>query len=378
MKVLSKMNKKHEERGFGADALNHHVCANNEKPLLSLGWSQRFQQQLSFEELEQTCPHRVVAVHRGQVILSDGEKEQTLSITGKLLNEREEEHITIGDWILLSRDTGNFIRLLERFSLIQRQSAGTDKSQQLVAANVDTMFIVSSCNADFNLSRLERYLTIAHASKVYPVIALTKQDLSNDPQSYLESARSLGAGIIVETVNALDPTTMTGLLDWCRPGQTVALVGSSGVGKTTLANTLGAKPQKTGSIREDDAKGRHTTTHRSLHPLSNGAVLLDSPGMRELGLADASAGVATVFEEIDALSRQCRFSNCQHDQEPGCAVRAAIEKQELSERRLTNYAKLMAEQERNAASIAERRRKDKATTKFYKSVMAGKKSRKRF
>jgi len=348
------------------------------EPLLRLGWSQHFQQQLSFEELGRTCPYRVVAVHRGQVILSDGTEEQALPITGKLLNEREEQRITIGDWVLLSKETGNFVRLLERLSLIQRQSSGTDKSQQLVAANVDTMFIVSSCNVDFNLSRIERYLTIAYAAEVYPIIILTKQDLSDDRQSYLKNARSLGAGIIVETINALDPTTMTELLDWCKPGQTIALVGSSGVGKTTLANSLGAKRQKTAGIREDDAKGRHTTTHRSLHPLANGAVLLDSPGMRELGLADVADGMATVFDEIEVLSRQCRFSDCQHDQEPGCAVRDAIENRELSERRMANYKKLMAEQERNRASIAERRRKDKATTRYHKSVMAEKKSKKPF
>ena len=346
--------------------------------LTRLGWSTQLQRQLSVEEIEQTTPCRVMAVHRGQLLISSGEKELDLPVTGKMLREQDQNQITIGDWVLVSRGEGIFVRLLDRFSLIRRQSAGTDKSQQMVAANVDTMFIVSSCNDDFNLSRLERYLTIAHAADVYPVIVLTKRDIAVDPNFYDGRARSLGANIRVELVNAHDPASMLDLQDLCQPGQTIALVGSSGVGKSTIANTLGAKSQKTGDIRQDDAKGRHTTTYRSLLPLSNGAVLLDSPGMRELGLADVGFAVSTVFEEINELSQKCRFNDCQHDQEPGCAVKAAIEKNELSHRRIKNYAKLMAEQQRNAASVAERRKKDKATAKFHKKVQAHKRSKKNF
>ena len=346
----------------------------NIQALTRLGWGAQLQRQLSSEEMEQTTPCRVMAVHRGQLVLSSGEDERMLPIAGILLQERDQCLVTVGDWVLVSNDTGAFVRLLDRFSLIQRQSAGTDKSRQMVAANVDTMFIVSSCNADFNLSRLERYLTIAYAAEIYPVIVLTRRDVADDPRSYADMARTLGADIRVELINARDPETMTGLRDFCAAGQTIALVGSSGVGKSTLANSLGATSQKTGGIREDDAKGRHITTHRSLHPLSSGAVLLDNPGMRGLGLADVAAGVATAFAEIDELAQKCRFSDCQHDHEPDCAVRAAIENDELSQRRVNNYAKLMAEQERNAASIAEQRKKDKATVKFHKKVLAQKKS----
>jgi ribosome biogenesis GTPase / thiamine phosphate phosphatase len=350
----------------------------NIQALSRLGWSALLQQQLSSEEMEQTTPCRVMAVHRGEFFLSDGKEEQTLPIAGKRLLEGDQHQITVGDWLLVSKQTGAFVRLLERFSLIRRQSAGTGKSQQMVAANIDTMFIVSSCNADFNLSRLERYLSIAYAAEVYPVIVLTKQDISDNPRSYADKARTLGANIFVELVNAHDPSTILGIQEWCKPGQTIALVGSSGVGKSTLANTLGAKPQKIGSIREDDAKGRHTTTHRSLHPLINGAVLLDSPGMRGLGLADVGVGIETVFEEIHELSQKCRFSDCQHDQEPGCAVKSAIENKEISQRRMRNYAKLSAEQERNAASISERRKMEKATVKFHKKVQAQKDSNEEF
>lgn len=346
--------------------------------LSRLGWNARLQNQLSLDEIEQATPCRVMSVHRGQFFVSNGLEEQPLPIAGNVLQDGEQHQITVGDWLLISKQSGAFIRLIDRFSLILRQSAGTDKSQQMVAANIDTMFIVSSCNADFNQSRLERYLSVAYAAEIFPVIVLTKLDIADNPQSYADKARTLGPNIFVELINAHDISTISSLHEWCKPGQTIALVGSSGVGKSTLANTLGANPQKTGSIREDDAKGRHTTTHRSLHPLVNGAVLLDSPGMRALGLADVSVGLATVFEDINELSLKCRFSDCQHDKEPGCAVKSAIENNDLSQRRMSNYAKLKAEQEHNTASIAERRKKEKATVKYHKKVQAHRKSNKGF
>lgn len=350
----------------------------NIQALSWLGWSALLQQQLSSEEMEQTTPYRVMAVHRGQFFLSNGQEEHPLSIAGKMLREGEKSQITVGDWLLVSKQTGAFVRSLERFSLIQRQSAGTDNSRQMIAANIDTMFIVSSCNADFNLSRLERYLSVSYAAEVHPVIVLTKQDISDNPQSYADKARTLGANILVELVNAHDPSSISSLHDWCKPGQTVALVGSSGVGKSTLANALGAELLKTGGIREDDAKGRHTTSHRSLHPLINGGVLLDSPGMRGLGIADVGIGIATVFAEINELSQKCRFSDCLHDHEPGCAVKSAIENKELSQRRLKNYLKLKAEQDHITASIAERRKTEKSTVESHKKAHVHRRSNKKF
>ena len=286
-----------------------------------------------------------------------------------------DEQITTGDWVLVSRDTRTFVRLLDRFSLIQRQSAGTDTIPQLVAANVDTLFIVTSCNDDFNLSRLERYLAIAYAADVLPVIVITKKDMSDEPEYYVEKARTLGKSIPVELVNVHDPISLSCLENWCETGQTVALVGSSGVGKSTLTHALGAEYQKTGSIREDDAKGRHTTTHRSLHMLTNGAVLIDSPGMRGIGVTDIGGAIDQVFVEIAKLSSECRFNNCQHDHEPGCAVKAALDRNEITQRRMNNYKKLMAEQEHNDISVEERRKKEKETAKYHKSVKSKKKSR---
>lgn len=346
--------------------------------LTSLGWGPFYQQQLSSEEHDKACPCRVMSVHRGQLILSSGEMEITLLLSGKLLRAEGEQQATVGDWLLLSSTTGAFLRLLDRKSLIKRRAAGTDNSDQLVAANIDTLFIVTSCNDDFNPSRLERYLAFAHAAEVYPVIIVTKKDKCHNPEEYEAKARTLGPDIMVEVVNARDPATLGVLDGWCKPGQTIALVGSSGVGKSTLANALGAELQKTGDIREDDAKGRHTTAHRSLLPLGNGAMLLDGPGIRQLGLTDGGEGVSAVFDEIAELAQHCRFSDCQHDQEPGCAVREALENKRLSARRLSSYTKLKAEQRHYAATSAERRRKDKAMGKFHKKVKAAKRSNQKF
>ncbi len=347
----------------------------NINALTQLGWSDFFEMQLTEPERDEAYPCRVMAVHRGELHISSGECDSILALTPGIIKDMGEVEITVGDWLLVSHTSGQFLRLLDRKSEIKRQAAVANGSEQMVAANIDTLFIVTSCNDDFNLSRLERYLAFAYAANVDPVIVITKQDRCDDPQAYVREARSLGPAVIAELVNAKDPDTTACLQYWCKLGQTVALVGSSGVGKSTLANALGATDQKTGAIREDDAKGRHTTTHRSLLPLAGGAVLLDSPGIRGLALVDSGAGVAEAFEDIAELAAQCRFNNCSHDSEPGCAVKTALEQGNLSQRRLSNYSKLMAEQAHSTATIAERRKKDKDMGKFHKKVKGAKKDR---
>jgi ribosome biogenesis GTPase len=226
---------------------------------------------------------------------------------------------------------------------------------QLIAANVDVMFLVSSCNEEFNLARMERYLALAMDAGVQPVIVLTKADLAEDAESYREQAMSLSRELIVEVLNALASDEVQPLRAWCVRGQTITLLGSSGVGKSTLINSLaGAEVQATGSVREEDGKGRHTTTHRSLHLLEGGGLLLDSPGMRELGITDAEAGIQSAFADVEALAALCRFNDCAHETEPGCAVRAAIESGELDERRLESYRKLRREEMYNTETVAER------------------------
>ena len=275
----------------------------------------------------------------------------------------------MGDWVLLDQEDG-FQRHLDRASHFSRKAAGTKVARQLIAANIDHVFIVSSLNQDFNLNRIERYLAFANEAGVESVVVLTKLDQCTTPETYIEALNAMDAFLAAVTVNALDTESVAVLTEWCGVGKTVALLGSSGVGKSTLVNTLlGETTQGTQPIRADDAKGRHTTTHRSLHLLPSGGLLLDTPGMRELQLADCEQGVEETFAEIVELAHRCRFSDCTHESEPGCAVRAAIDAGTLGERRLISYQKLMREQAFNAATLAEKRAHGRALGRFYRSVM---------
>ena len=196
-------------------------------------------------------------------------------------------------------------------------------------------------NNNFNLSRIERYLALAFEADVKPVVVLTKADCCENTESYLEQVQSLDSMLMVVAVNGLDSDSVKPLEYWCSTGKTVAFMGSSGVGKSTLINTLlNDNSLATGSSREEDSRGRHTTTSRSIHLMPVGGLLLDTPGMRELQLVDCEKGIDSTFAEIGDLSAKCQFSNCQHQTEPGCAVQTAISAGELDQRRLTNYEKL--------------------------------------
>ncbi|QEG35474.1 ribosome small subunit-dependent GTPase A [Bythopirellula goksoeyrii] len=336
--------------------------------LQALGWKPWFEQQLSPYESAELLAARVAA-HLGSSILCLGAGTEFSLPTG-LIHACGE--VAVGDWLLLEPSTQRGIRRLQRESLVARKAAGEKVQTQLIAANLDTLFIVSSCNPDFNPSRLERYLALAAEAEVFPVVVLTKADMCEDPNSFLQETRRLKHGLSVITLDARDPEQMDLLADWCGVGKTVALVGSSGVGKSTLAMSLGAGHLATQAIREDDGRGRHTTTARSIHRLDTGGLLIDTPGMRELQLADCEEGVAEVFDEIVELAVSCRFRDCTHGEEPDCAVQAAIESGELDVRRLKNYLKLQAEQARNAQSLHERHQKSRKQGQFIKSVLASK------
>lgn len=333
-----------------------------------LGWKRSFEQQLSDTEMQVCIVARVGAHFGSQALLLATTEELTLPTS--LIQSCGE--VTVGDWLLLDAISHRGVRRLERESLIARKAAGEQAKSQLIAANIDTLFIVSSCNHDFNLSRLERYLALASEAQVNPVVVLTKSDLAEDSVLLQQQASRLKSGLIVELADARDSLQTNVLSDWCRKNQTVAIVGSSGVGKSTLAMSLGAETLKTQGIREDDSKGRHTTTTRSIHRLNSGGLLIDTPGMRELQLADCEEGVAEVFDEIIELAQSCRFRNCSHNGDPGCAVQDAIERGELSPRRLKNYLKLQSEQARNSQSLHERRLESRKLGQFYKSVLASK------
>lgn len=336
-----------------------------------LGWSHFFQQQLSLDEWEATVPVRVLAINRNRMDVAGAQGQQQLTVPGNWFLGDAEELPTVGDWLLLDSESGQPLKLLERKSLFRRKAAGNEAKIQLLAANIDSLFIVTSCNRDFNLSRLERYLALALDAQVKPVLVLTKTDLVDDSLDYQRQAMSLSQNMVVEAVNALDPASVRPLLAWCGLGQTVVIAGSSGVGKSTLVNSLcGAPVQMTGSIREEDARGRHTTTARSVHFLPEGGLLIDSPGIRELQLSDCEAGLSALFEDIEILAQHCRYNDCRHLSETGCAVKAAISQGDLSPRRLANYQKLIAEQERNSETIAEKRRRERDFAKLCRNAQA--------
>ena len=340
--------------------------------LIGLGLDFFFQQQLLADELSGLVPARVMNVHRSGLQVAGDEFEQHIELSGSdyALN------LTVGDWALFDMSRQRPVRRLERKSLFRRRAPGSDRREQLIAANIDTLFIVSSCNNDFNEARLERYLAIAREAQVMAVILLTKADLVDDSGAYVARAVKLAPAVQIEAVNALQSHQLDCLEPWLQSGQTIALLGSSGVGKSTLTNTLLGRPEiATQAIREDDSRGRHTTTSRSMHQLPGGAWLLDTPGMRELQLTGVKAGLEDVFEEISSLTDNCRFADCSHANEPGCKVQEALTTGEIDQDRFARWCKLVREEALNSATIAERRAVDKGLGRMYKRVINEKKAK---
>jgi ribosome biogenesis GTPase / thiamine phosphate phosphatase len=338
-----------------------------EEALATLGWRQHFQSQVDPDSTD--TPARIMSVHRGRVEIAQESGHTSIELHGNSATLG----LTVGDWVLLDAEKSQITTRLQPFALFQRRAAGTAGDVQAIAANVDTLFVVTSANRDFNVARLERYLAIAHDAGAFPVIVITKKDLAESPQDYVWAAGKLSAGILVEALDARDQDQVAVLRTWCREGQTVALLGSSGVGKSTIINTLSGSDQHTSAAREDDQRGRHTTTSRSMHLLPDGGWLIDTPGMRELQLVDVGDALDDVFSDVAALAGQCRFTDCGHESEPGCAVQKAIANDTLDPERLRRYQKLQREDRRNTESIAERRSRDKHFGKMIKSVLGEKK-----
>jgi ribosome biogenesis GTPase len=313
--------------------------------LAGLGWSDFFADQVKPDEAGFE-PVRIATVHRSRLTAIS----QTGPVRLAIAMHTNTGDYAVGDWVLADPQTHALHRRLNRKTVLERRTEG-GKSPQLAGANVDTLFIVTSCNADFNAARLERYLVMANEAGTVPVILLTKADTADDAETYQQQAKALQRDLAVVTLNPRSPEAATALAPWCGVGQTVALVGSSGVGKSTLVNTLAGDeqdvPQLTGGIREHDAKGRHTTTARSLHAIAGGGWVIDTPGMRTLQVSDNAYGIDTLFAEITELAPSCKFRDCTHAHEPGCAVQAAVKAGTLDPERLTRWRKLREENKGN-------------------------------
>lgn len=326
--------------------------------LIQLGWPQATAAIAAFAPLSAAgfSLGRIAQEHRGRYQVYTPEGEWPAVLTGQLRHstERLEDFPTVGDWVALRSPDPDGPALihhcLPRFSQFVRKVAGQQTAGQVVAANVNTLLLMVGLDGDFNLRRIERYLVMAWDSGATPVLVLNKADCSADPAQAVAAVAAIAPGVAIHAISAATGVGLDALAPYLQPGQTIALVGSSGVGKSTLTNQLLRRPQQaTQAVRSGDSRGRHTTTHRELMPLPDGALLIDTPGMREMQLwvaPDATSdGLEDTFPDVEALAAQCKFRDCQHQAEPGCAVQAALAAGDLSPQRWASYDKLQREQQ---------------------------------
>lgn len=340
-------------------------------PLRQLGWSPFFENQIQDPSRPDLSPARVIGVSKNSFRTSNGNDQTLATLSGTLARDPDGVRPVTGDWVLMT-DTVIF-RVLERQNALSRGASGSRSQQddrpmrgQVIAANLDRVFIVCGLDRDFNLRRIERYLTLVYNCGLTPAIILTKADLHPDPAAFAREVESVAFGVPVHLISALDPDCLSPLVPYLGPGKTATLIGSSGAGKSTLVNRLSrSEIQSTGAISSRLGKGRHTTTSRDLIMMPQGGMIIDNPGIREIAFWETDEGAASAFPDIDARAADCRFSDCSHEHEPGCRVIAAVESGEIPRQRLENFRKM----KREMAYLSQRR--DKSADRVEKERWKG-------
>lgn len=343
--------------------------------LEELGYYSKLEECSKEQKLDDFEIGRVIAEHKERYIVKTIKAELEAEITGNLRfsASSREDFPAVGDWVALTTydsDSAIIHKILPRFSLIKRQAVGQFGEIQIIATNIDYAFLIQAADRDFNINRLERYLTICYSSKVSPIILLNKTDLV-DEQKINDILESIKIRIKYVPIIAISNETQSGyetIKKLIEKGKTYCMLGSSGVGKSTLLNNLsGRSIMRTDSISQSTSKGRHITSHRELIVLENGGILVDNPGMREVGIADTTTGLETTFDKIISLSQNCKFKDCTHTNEIDCSVLEAVDKGEIEKSSYENYLRLEREKEHFESTIEERRRKDKEFGKMMKN-----------
>ena len=319
--------------------------------LTHLGWDTHFQTLLDMDEAASLFPARVIGVEKNNFFVNNGSKESRVSVSGRLNHQKAKDYPVIGDWVLVKQSV--IVSVLPRKNALSRGASGTLKKQetapkrkQVIAANLDWVFIVCGLDQDFNIRRIERYLTLIYNCGLNPVIVLTKADMHKAPSTFVADVESIAFHVPIHLISLQDDACLTPLAGYLSKNRTIALIGSSGAGKSTLVNRLSSeKIQATGAVSERLGKGMHITTSRSLIMMPKGGMIIDNPGIREIALWDDETGVGNTFPEIEVLGKACRFSDCSHTHEPGCRVMKAVASGEIQADRLNSYHKLKRELE---------------------------------
>jgi len=349
--------------------------------IYDLGFPEYLDNYLKQNNFEELIPGRVTQEHRERYIVSTGAKEYEAEITGNLrfTAASRADFPAVGDWVAMrvyDPDMAIIHQILPRKSLLERQAVSKPGEKQVISANVDVAFVVQSIDSDFNINRLERYMTVCNSSGIEPILVISKIDLAEgkDIEKTLDLLNSRHPEVRHVLLDNISQKGLDHITSMMLKGFTYCVVGSSGTGKSTLINNLLKKNiLNTNTISTSTGKGKHTTEHRELFVLENGSVIIDTPGMRELGVTDSSEGVRNTFREIHELSLKCKFTDCTHIDEKGCAVTEALENGMIDIRSLENYRRILREQEHFSETIAERRKKDREFGKMAKKILQDKK-----